>query len=49
MHLGNATNDALDNRNEIGPPFGKASDTVSAVVTFDVITEADETLVSMLL
>jgi len=38
MHLWNAANNTLSDRNEIRPPFGKASNTINTVLAFDIVT-----------
>lgn len=48
MHLGNATSDALDDGDEVGKPFFESSDTINAVLAFDVVAPADVRLVLLL-
>jgi hypothetical protein len=48
VHLGNAANYTLDSGNEIREPLSEAINTIDTVLTFNVVTEADEMLILLL-
>ena len=49
VHFWNASNDPLDNGNKIWKQFREARDTIYAMLTLDIIAEADGELIYMLL
>jgi hypothetical protein len=48
VHFWNATDDPLDDGNKIRKPFGEARDTIYAMLTLDIVAEADDELIYML-